>query len=159
MPVPVEKSVKNEVSPLSKVPPSVLPNTVLALSPPDVRISFSNPSKLRRRLLRNSNQPSNNASNPTAPPINGRFISSKKPGSSTGVGGATNFFTGIGFFSDGGLTVESTGFSDSAGTTDLATAVAGCGAITGVGGIVTAAASGLLGDAGVANNELAAAFF
>ncbi|HEX5539689.1 MAG TPA: hypothetical protein VFX01_07855, partial [Methylophilaceae bacterium] len=69
-PVLCEKSVRNEVSPVSTVSPEVLPKTVLALSPPEVRMPFSKLSSSRLRLLRsNSHTPPSKTRAPAATAI------------------------------------------------------------------------------------------
>ncbi len=123
------KSVRKEVSPVLTLPPSVLPNTVFALRPPEVNIDFSNPSSPRLRLLRNTSQPARSAIAAALRPKSKGF--SVKPsrmlGSSTGTAGAATGMAGL----TAGL-----GFSV---TTGLVAAGAGVGSV--VAGAATAGAS------------------
>ena len=104
-----EKSVKNEVSPVSTLDPDVFPKTVLALKPPEVMIPCSKSAKLRLRLLRRNIQPPSNAINPAAETTSGKSAPFKKLTSATG--SATT--TGGGLGDAGGIAaaIGGAGFS------------------------------------------------
>ena len=144
-----EKSVKNDVSPVSTLELEVLPKTVLAFKPPEVIMPCSKSARFFLRLLRRIIQPPpNKASTPPAPPskVGSKLsiILATKLGCSidSGAGIAlrigffTSTFAGSGAAGSVGAATTSTGFSANGSTgvtsagfcsaTDLASAACFC---------------------------------